>query len=189
MDALLWWWCYFICACVVCVCSLFCMAMPWPVCLMHGSVLACVMRIAVVCLCCAEFQCSVRAINGKHKSKVLIISLPPPSPCHPCWPGLPCILCSGRGRDHARHSPVIMVVRGAVQHPCLLQEQRTTLRVVLQGGAPVAAWPPALARLSWWGWRLISAEEGQGREIGCHLELGVTMVIVPMSNGHHGDRS
>ena len=76
-----------------------------------------------------------------------------------------------------------------MQRPCLLQEQRTTLRVVLQGGAPVAAWPPALARLSWWGWHLVSAEEGQGREIGCHLELGVTMVIVPMSNGHHGDRS
>ena len=128
---------------------------------------------------------------------MLIISLPPPSPCHPCWPGLPCILCSGRGRDHARHSPVVMVVRGAVQRPCLLQERRTTLR--LSGGRSGRGckegrqWQlghrPRLVCRGGGGGGGVSLLQGQGREIGCHLELGVTMVTVPMSNGHHGDRS
>ena len=49
----------------------------------HGSVLACVMRVAVVCLCVAQrFQCSAGVINGKRKSKVLksFPSLPLPWP-------------------------------------------------------------------------------------------------------------
>ena len=120
----------------------------------------------------------------------------PPSPCHPCWPSLPCILCSGRGRDHARHSPVIMVMHGgAVQRPCLLQERRTTLR--LSGGR--SGWGCKEGRQWQLGHRPrlvghggdgVSLLQRKGRaEIGCHLELGVTMVTVPMSNGHHGDRS
>ena len=103
----MWWRCYYICACVVRVLSCF----AWQrlglfLSVVHGSVLACVMRVAVVCLCVAQ-SLSVKAgakSNHKLKSKTQKCHghFPAPFP-GPLCPGLPGSL--GSSGDHAHHSP------------------------------------------------------------------------------------
>ena len=179
------------CTCVVAVAVLLymrmCGARAFSV--LHGNALACFclscmgLCLLVVCLCVAQ-GLSVKAgakSNRKSKSKtqkqnpesVTVTSLSPPSlapfPSPFPSPVLPGSLCSGG--DHAHHLPrssgggtwccaLFLPAAGTVPHP---PAGWWLPRVGLAAGAPVAAWPPAPARLPGWEGRLASAEEGQGR--------------------------
>ena len=124
MHALVWWrWrCYYICACVVRVLSLFCMATPWPVFVCHAWVCACLChaRCSGVPMCCAGSQCKGRSkINAQKQKQNAKVSrsLPCPLP-------LPIALASPAASVAAATMPttppvVVVVGRGAVHCSCL----------------------------------------------------------------------